>query len=1321
MSEIKIYYQINNKEPREEPFIINLDGKIKSITHKEIKSQFYEKLLELFNSEIDNIDDIVIDDIISEDNQKEKITYEFIRYYDNEYDAWVLLKESEVFKLKKKNELLIKVRIESAKENNIINQFIDLNNKIDDLSNNFDKKINNENNNINNNDSELDIAVLTANPLINIINENNKEEIKELISMNDFNNLTNSIYNIIKNSNKIINAEFLPLTINNLSEVIKLKPQIIHLICKSTYIIDDNNINNNDKDKDKDKNKAKDKVEFSENYANLIFEDDSYFNMRTVKKDDLAKIFKEDIIKNTVLIISTQLSQDIYEMVKDFKFKNILVQHTTITNSLYIEERNYLFYTNIIEQMNNNSIQDLYNNVEDMQRNLNIQFCCCSHHHKKTCKTLLQNLENELYFNDKDKRDENIIIPHFYHLKYACECKKWYYIHSKDCKINNKTNRSTTYICCCFKRKDIDEYQKKKNYNNIHEILFFGNFSEKTNINVKLGCGKDGIPIIKNTDIIPNYEIMKVISGRNKIVYDIYNELFILNNNFLNIYSNGNKTELIELTDIIIEYFKERSEALFVEDGIENIKRIKSEQSLSKKYEYSLKPLKSSPLPDTIYKDYFYFEKKYLKKNEKPTLYKKNCVYFLISVEKNDEIISEIIKTKKNLKIVFMTMNKINEYNIEKIELKKKEEINYKIKYQYEKIKYDEKTFNSLIRLKMVENKDIKPIEINLESNLKCGILYLFHLLKNELYQKELEEIFQIQNEKNINDNKKRDEIKKIEEELNNIENMIPKEIKADDNIANQLEKKMGNIRKHLKEEKKQKNIIEKDFNDLNNFIKDIFMNKNLSDISVIILEKEEIIINSIIMINELNKTPIEIIETDFKNIISTKINDKFILYKKVNLYDFFNTNYNNWKNKITDTIKGKILFKLFEYYSRLFRYLIDKFLIEYKSNSYNMKYSIKNQIFFTTFLENPNIGIWKENKEIESKKIDAIKNILPSLDTKFKFVDNTTRNFSNFFDINNIHLCMNNIEEENKNKVIKYIEDLSISYYICTNIFDIENEVISVFKNIINNVKEEYKITSLRFTLMDYMYNENIEHNKNYINKLDKIKEDYKKINCIEGELETIYAKFIVNLREKENEDIKNKEVYNEILIRLDKLNNNNSNCNLENKESFIKIFKNKVKYTYLRYYLKNDNFKKLNKGKKYNEIISELNKDITNILEKEKKMFYKIKIYYMIEEDWYLQEYNKENKDHKEEEIKYENKFYIYIDFISYYSNDISDKNNYEKNIKNKASLRKVIITINIKNNKNIDYQIEEDLKKLNKIYNEKFKKNVEWDICKKLFIVQ
>ena len=331
------------------------------------------------------------------------IDYEYIRYYDSVVDAWVLFKDNDNIKIDKNNELkiLIKVNIETKIQKKIYDEFKNINCQIDNLSEKILNKYSNNNDKIKYDDSKLDIAILTANPLIEKIGD----EIKELSSMNDFNNITNSIHNTIIHSNKLISAQFLPLTINNLKEVIYLKPKIIHLICKSTYIINDdkNNINNNDK-----------KIY---EYVNLIFEDNDYFEMKVIKKDDLDSIFEEKKIKNTSLIISTQLSHDTYSMVKDYKFQNILVQPTTIANSLFIADFNEHFYNCIIEQNNNFTLNDCFDYAINMDINFDLNhFCCCFHEHLTTCKNI-RNYVNELYINDINK-NEIECMPHFYHLRY---------------------------------------------------------------------------------------------------------------------------------------------------------------------------------------------------------------------------------------------------------------------------------------------------------------------------------------------------------------------------------------------------------------------------------------------------------------------------------------------------------------------------------------------------------------------------------------------------------------------------------------------------------------------------------------------------------------------------------------------------------------------------------------------------------------------------------------------------------------------------------------------------------------------------------------
>ena len=88
-----------------------------------------------------------------------------------------------------------------------------------------------------------DIIVLTANPLAYFDSYN----LRELRTMNEFNNINDSIYRIVSKSKLCIKTKFLTLTLNNFIYALEMKPSILHLICKSTYISDDINLNSNKK------------------------------------------------------------------------------------------------------------------------------------------------------------------------------------------------------------------------------------------------------------------------------------------------------------------------------------------------------------------------------------------------------------------------------------------------------------------------------------------------------------------------------------------------------------------------------------------------------------------------------------------------------------------------------------------------------------------------------------------------------------------------------------------------------------------------------------------------------------------------------------------------------------------------------------------------------------------------------------------------------------------------------------------------------------------------------------------------------------------
>ena len=1272
MCEIVLNYIINNQKGK---FLDILEDKIESISTDFIKDIFYKKLNENFEKIANKINLNIYD--ISKNN----ISYEHIRYYSSEFDSLVLLLENKEYKLdkNKKNIFLIKVNIEREKEKNIRQQFIQLNDQIDDLSN----KVNNiyfknlyKNYKMDNDDSEVDIAVLTSNPLIN------KKYNKELKTMNDFNKIAKSIYETIKN--KAIIVEFLPLTENNLNKIIQKKPKILHLICKSTYIIDNNDFEG----------------KTSYNYVNLIFEENDYFEMREIKKTDLDIIFENNLIQNTLLIISTQLAEDVYNMVKNYKFKNILIQHTTNANAFCIENFNKRFYSNILMEMGNSLNYECFDNAKSVidlesKNNINGQFCCCHHQHELNCHLFL-NLKNELYICDNIEEIEiQKYMPHFSHLTYK--------------KENNKK-------CCCKKGGNNNNFQCEK------KDIFYHNFLEKINI-IKLGYGKNGNCLINNIDCIPNSDI---ISGRNKIIYDLYNELFNFNDtnrSLINIYTNRyNISELIKLVDIIIGYFKERINLVYY-DEIDNdytlTKRPKSYNNIREISNESneLRKITSSPIfpiCSNIHKDYK-FKKIFLKEDFKHNIYNNRnefkFIYFIIVL--NEDMI-EKINLNKFEKSIFFTKNELKSEKFKKIKLEPKNRLNYLAQYENKKIKYLENDFNIFIEQNL-EN-DINKIN---KSKIKSEILYLFHLINSEINEMNLKKIFE-DNQQKYNEEIIK-EFENLQKEINNIQNIITEEAKNEyQNIKEIIEKDFGIIQEiinnklsfnyqiEIKREEREKeyNIIQNDIEiELNNInkiliekIKNININKINEEISKL-KKNVNFLINKII--NFVENRYEYIIKNDFKTIIEYKKEDEEeidseMIYKKVKDNYNFDKYYNNWE--IKDDIKGKLLAKLFRYYLFLFKFIIDKSIEKYRFNDNKIIYSKKLKYrpvrTLSSFSAMQDLGIWKCKEINNDIKISKRKGVLENL------FNNENKNFQKFLTYDNCLLCLKNIDEKTKNNVMKYIEDLSIYYYTCNKLIGEENDalnnIISIFEKIFDSEeieKEKIIFGSLRFKLMKIMDLENINHHINNINKIEILEKEFKKINCIEGELETMFAKLYIYLkenREKKDKDliIKNnkKNIYKEILRKIEEIKNNNE-CKIDEKEKFLKIFECKVKYTYIKYKIQT----KIGKFKNENKIKKEL-EEIAKAFFIEKKYFNEIKTLLLIFELYYVIYNNNKNEEnsliYKENYLKYLN-FVLYICLIDY------KNSSFKEYIKNYAENKK-----NLKNR--IKYE-NENKKQYEKILNE------------------
>ena len=77
----------------------------------------------------------------------------------------------------------------------------------------------------------------------------------------------------------------------------------------------------------------------------------------------------------------------------------------------------------------------------------------------------------------------------------------------------------------------------------------------------------------------------------------------------------------------------------------------------------------------------------------------------------------------------------------------------------------------------------------------------------------------------------------------------------------------------------------------------------------------------------------------------------------------------------------------------------------------------------------------------------------------------------------------------------------------------------------------------------------------------MEEIRGQFNDSGYIEGELEVLFAKCIVNYR-----DNKKLEAFNDILKKFKELEKDKKH-NIHKKEKFLILFKNKVKYKYMKY----------------------------------------------------------------------------------------------------------------------------------------------------------
>ena len=439
---VELEYFIDNEEKKKGKLSLNYSGD--KITYEDITNAFYLFLLHEPNSQISDI-------------KQSNIIYEFIKYFDG--DRWILLNE--------KRNLIIddKLTLDKLKlmiKANVLNK------------EKMDIKYKEENN-----DAPLNVIVLTANPLM--------DGAKELRTMNDYNIISSKIYDIFWQRGYIKNTIFGPLTIKTLKDAIsneQKRPVVLHLICKSTYLIPEN------------PNESK------ENCTKLIFEKNYNYN-QSINNYDLEfidkKRLKEDIfnyesnpklrenVNKIILIISTDLAEYVKDMFQDFGFKNILIQHTTLADVNYVADFNESFYKDIIRYSGlpiNTIYEVTLNDYKYMDETKLPIFCCCFHKHKDDC-PFLKNIKNELYNNNfKIKNDisqkemfEKIeeSIPHFYHLLPDCcllpKCSdRFKYLNNKQKDKIFPENSFSSHNIICYKKF---KYYKKINAIKNNTVRYF--------------------------------------------------------------------------------------------------------------------------------------------------------------------------------------------------------------------------------------------------------------------------------------------------------------------------------------------------------------------------------------------------------------------------------------------------------------------------------------------------------------------------------------------------------------------------------------------------------------------------------------------------------------------------------------------------------------------------------------------------------------------------------------------------------------------------------------------------------------------------------
>ena len=941
-------------------------------------------------------------------------------------------------------------------------------------------------------DTRTDIIVLTANPLVYRYEEGKYQELRII---NEFHSITDSIKEVISSNNLAITSEFKTLTKINFKNAISKKPKILHLICKSIY--------------------EKDYYQMDSYYPVLLFENGNC-EMVKINQEDLSTIFEsyKDNIKKISLFISTPLCEDVFDMfetLSEYKFKNILVQNTTLADVSYMAQFNQELYYYLLDKV---SLETAFDSAK-IQNISDSQFCCCYHKHEENC-PLISNLSNELFRTNKDlffkekKKGNNKeplkLLPHVYHLRYGCYCEDYYnkndftYHKDEDCVNQNSTffhqKKPSGFkysLCCCINKKK----NKKHNIDDIFKLRF-----HEGDKSIFENYAKDEYKrsIILHKNYLPHYERLYFKVGSNIIFYEAF-KFISEDNNIINFYGNQNSLEIDDIINILIEFIKERYD--YFSTDINLIKYI----ILDRLSDKDIKLIKSK-LPPVIQERNIDLNRqgqhseKELGKRKKSfqslSLLNKNSLssntinesfikypVFIINVLKSPEWKKTLkkIANLSDISAIIFSQNEIKDKEISNkvthIAVNNLDNYDKYIKNQIYKININKiDDFEDLLREKVIylESKEIKEIqklinEKSKESEMYHLILYLFNCVNSGLLLFEFDRLFS-------------------EEEFN--------EAKSVRDLY--IEKKIIVIEIGIL----NNGIIKKDRKKYNKYIK----NKNSSNIIF-----------------------------DMINVKSYEIGMDHI--------------------KIPDNIKYDVLQRLIIFYAKNFRYIIEKIIqngIHDKSKEKENKFVP--YLFYFSAIQS--LGIWLPFNGINKFKI---KNEPADVYGLKGFLLHLSRNFHDIFNKEVLDFCYNNSDFWDNIK--EYLEDISITLVSLYNIFNDRQieETITKFKSIFNNNYGFSEESKLRFDLFVIMTNDYNINNKNVIiQELKYIEGGFRKLKNKEGELEALFAKGIMN-KENDNFTSLNNIYEGQMKKILNKLKEDNV------KKNFADIFDNKTKLKLYEY----------------------------------------------------------------------------------------------------------------------------------------------------------